>query len=98
MTATTCIRCGRILRVGQRCWRHGTTPRRLRSSKAWQQLRAAVVAAGRCSSCGLRTTDLEADHIRPASSHPQLALDPANVRPLCRRCHQQRQERPYSGR
>ena len=40
----------------------------------------------KCSRCGSRE-NLEIHHIRSRTRHPELALEPDNIRLLCRRCH-----------
>lgn len=57
-------------------------------SAAWRALRQRVLARDgrRCVICG---SDVSApgaatvDHVKPRSTHPHLALDPANLRTLC---------------
>ena len=66
-----------------------TAPRQLRRLNAWRRLSEQARAGGRCARCRGRFLpgQLEADHIIPVSVRPDLALDPTNVRPLCRPCH-----------
>jgi len=64
----------------RKAWRHG------RTSKRWQQIRAAVLARdGRCLECG-STADLTV-HLDPALEGNHLAAGPENCATLCRRCH-----------
>jgi 5-methylcytosine-specific restriction endonuclease McrA len=58
-------------------------------SPQWRSLRAATVRRDRhrCVVCGCdvsRRGEARVDHIQPRSTHPHLALDPANCRTLCR--------------
>ena len=61
-------------------------------SKAWLRFRYGIEKArGRvCQECWTpvpKPQKLHADHIYPRSTHPQLALDPRNIRLLCTSCH-----------
>ena len=42
-----------------------------------------------CSDCNKEVfgSDITLDHILPLSKHPDLALEPSNIRVLCRRCN-----------
>jgi 5-methylcytosine-specific restriction endonuclease McrA len=40
-----------------------------------------------CQFCHKRGDDLEADHIQPWSTHPELRYDVNNGRTLCLKCH-----------
>jgi len=40
-----------------------------------------------CQDCGARGVRLQADHIKPWSTHPDLRLDLDNGRTLCEPCH-----------
>ncbi len=65
------------------------------SSKQWRKVRALVRKRDRqrCTNCGRdvrkRGTGL-VDHIKPRSTHPDLALFPPNLRTLCWPCHNAR--------
>ena len=93
---TVCHRCRRPYSLPGRCPRcvpqARTAPRQLRATYAWRRLSEAARAPGVCTSCKRRAlpAQLEADHIIPASVRPDLALDPGNVRALCRPCHYRR--------
>lgn len=72
-------------------WQGGKTSsiRKLRNSleiKAW---RKSVFERDdyTCQLCGIRGTYLEADHIKPFATYPELRLDVDNGRTLCRPCH-----------
>lgn len=58
----------------------------------WRRLRYLAIreSAGRCQCCGTRPSainPLQADHIKPRSLYPWLALDPDNIQILCRDCN-----------
>lgn len=62
------------------------------ASAKWKQLRYQVLAASdrRCACCGsspLTGAVLHVDHIRPRSTHPELALDANNLQVLCSDCN-----------
>jgi hypothetical protein len=62
------------------------------SSRAWKILRyqAFEKYGNRCQCCGARPEDdisLHADHIKPKSTHPELALDLNNIQILCPDCN-----------
>jgi hypothetical protein len=64
-------------------------------SYKWRRLRVDALEANRqrygmlaCECCGM--VDVESfhvDHIHPRSTHPELALDPANLQVLCDACN-----------
>ncbi len=62
---------------------------------AWTRLSKAVRAPGVCAECHavVGPANLQADHIVPASVDPSRVLDPTNVRPLCKRCHEAKSRR-----
>lgn len=67
-----------------------TTP--FYSSPKWLKLRyqAFELYGNRCACCGATPetgATLEVDHIKPRSSHPELALDIENLQILCRNCN-----------
>ena len=47
---------------------------------------------GKCSQCGTEN-DLQAHHVKPKSSHPELSLDINNGITLCYRCHKAEHEK-----
>lgn len=60
---------------------------RFYSTAAWRRVRDAVRNRdGECLMCG-STASLTVDHVVPIARAPDLALDPDNLRTLCRRCH-----------
>ena len=63
-------------------------------SYRWRQLRSAILAASDiCWLCG-RPGANEIDHVEPASMRPDLALDPANLRPAHATCNRKRGSKP----
>jgi 5-methylcytosine-specific restriction endonuclease McrA len=73
--------------------RPGVTAR-ARRAKAAKRLRdykqAAQAVVGddfSCRRCGRWTGDLQIHHKRPRSLAPELRTVPANLEPLCRKCH-----------
>ena len=64
-------------------------------SYGWRSLRIATLEANRkrhgglrCECCLAGTTGRwHVDHIHPRSSHPELALEPANLQVLCEDCN-----------
>jgi hypothetical protein len=61
-------------------------------SREWLDLRYRVLqrAGGSCKLCGCRATPenpLQVDHIKPRSTHPELALVEANLQVLCKACN-----------
>ncbi|MEZ5932474.1 MAG: HNH endonuclease [Alphaproteobacteria bacterium] len=63
-------------------------------SYKWRRLRVDVLEANRerygllaCECCGMVDTTFHVDHIYPRSTHPELALDPANLQVLCDDCN-----------
>ena len=43
-----------------------------------------------CVKCLKRGGKLEADHIKPYATHPELRIDLSNGRTLCKKCHRSR--------
>ena len=60
-------------------------------SQEWRHLRAAVLQemGRKCVQCGA-TEAIQVDHILPRSKFPELALDRANLRPLCWPCNRRK--------
>ncbi|WP_171237561.1 MULTISPECIES: HNH endonuclease [unclassified Ruegeria] len=61
------------------------------SSKAWKRLRTLAKRRDnyRCTNCGAdvrRPGSAIVDHVKPRSTHPDLALFLPNLRTLCRPC------------
>ena len=61
-------------------------------SRAWLDLRYRVLQKSRgcCQLCGTRgsvSNPLQVDHIKPRSTHPELALFESNMQVLCRSCN-----------
>ena len=72
------------------------------NSGEWRSLREAVLQRdnyeckwcreeGRVVDHGLAT--MEVDHIKEVETHPELAMEPDNLRTLCKDCHNKRHER-----
>lgn len=78
--------CGQACRT--RFWRDIVPP-------DWPTIRGRALRRDgrRCVLCGSRQ-ELEVDHIQPVATHPELELDLANVRTLCRPCHTAQGARP----
>jgi len=62
------------------------------SSRSWKILRyqAFEKYGNRCQCCGARPSDeitLHVDHVKPKSTHPELALDLNNMQILCEDCN-----------
>jgi 5-methylcytosine-specific restriction endonuclease McrA len=74
-------------------WKGGITPvnRALRNSDQYKAWRRAVFERDgfTCVLCGQHGGTLNADHIMPFATHPELRFDVANGRTLCRPCHMQ---------
>lgn len=77
-------------------WReqNAQRPRELRAfydSAEWRQLRAAYLADNPacqdCATTGRATPADSVDHILPLRTRPDLALEPSNLRSLCKSCH-----------
>lgn len=64
-------------------------------SYKWRRLRVDTLEANRerygmlaCECCGMMGEGaFHVDHIYPRSSHPEIALDPANLQVLCEACN-----------
>lgn len=76
-------------------WRGGTCEERhlAMSRKSYKEWRKAVYVRDgyKCVECGQKGTgkNLQADHIKPYSTHPSLRLELANGRTLCIDCHKE---------
>jgi 5-methylcytosine-specific restriction endonuclease McrA len=62
------------------------------SSRAWRDVRYEAIkrADGHCEACGRSPKDgvvLHADHVKPRSKYPHLALELANIQILCEDCN-----------
>jgi 5-methylcytosine-specific restriction endonuclease McrA len=57
----------------------------------WQRLRASYLRSHpACCARGCTRPATEVDHIRSVRTHPQLRLEPRNLRAMCKPCHSQR--------
>lgn len=74
-------------------WQGGKTTNAMiiRGSFEYKQWRAAVFERDgyQCQICGQVGGKLNADHIKPFSTHPDLRLEITNGRTLCVECHRQ---------
>ena len=72
-------------------WRGGVTTENvcLRGSRKMKVWRKAVFERDNytCQTCGTRGGRLNADHIKPFATHPDLRFDVSNGRTLCEPCH-----------
>jgi HNH endonuclease len=72
-------------------WKGGITPinRSARNTREARQWRKAVLKRDKrtCQMCGTKEGIIDADHIKPFSTHPELRFDVTNGRALCRPCH-----------
>ena len=62
------------------------------STREWRELRQMIKGRDkwRCQICGVSVREKgssQVDHIIPRAKAPALALDPNNLRTLCRSCH-----------
>lgn len=76
------------------------------STWAWRKMRLFIIERdeGRCALCGRTINDyrddgiskvrISIDHILKRSDHPELELDPDNLRILCIDCHEAITENP----
>ena len=80
-------------------WRGGLRAERSRAMCRWEykEWRAAVFSRDdyTCQDCNARGVKLNADHIKPWSTHPGLRYDINNGRTLCVPCHM---KQPTHGR
>lgn len=78
---------------GEKChlWKGGITPinQKIRTSLEYKLWRESVFKRDNwtCIWCGVRGGNLQADHIKPFSSFPDLRFAIDNGRTLCRECH-----------
>lgn len=72
-------------------WKGGTTPDRDKfyNSKEWKKIRIQAFERDNytCQTCDRRGGDLEANHIKPRSTFPELKLSIDNIETLCVLCH-----------
>ena len=66
-------------------WRGGS----VRSDLSRKIIRDIKKRVGHCEQCGA-TERLHGHHKLPVSTHPDRALDPANIEVLCQKCHEGR--------
>ena len=64
-------------------------------SKEWKELRKKAIElyGVKCVFCGVlptRNNPCNIDHIKPRKFFPELALDIANLQPLCARCNKRK--------
>jgi 5-methylcytosine-specific restriction endonuclease McrA len=93
----SCIQCGETIPSGSRC-RACRLPRTPKSTKGhfrntarWQRLRTKCITAQNwCLDCQA-TTQLEADHVLPASLFPEFVFEILNLTTRCRSCNARRQ-------
>jgi 5-methylcytosine-specific restriction endonuclease McrA len=75
-----------------------------RSNRRYTQMREALKRKRLpCWLCGLpidyaaakgEPLSFTADHVQPITTHPDLALDPTNLKPCHHRCNSRRQDGP----
>jgi 5-methylcytosine-specific restriction endonuclease McrA len=59
--------------------------------RPWRRLRAAFLRTHPlCCERGCGHAATEVDHIRSVRTHPQLRLEPSNLRAMCKSCHSRR--------
>lgn len=72
-------------------WKGGVTPINLaiRTSTEYKVWRKSVFERDRytCQICHIKGGRLNADHIKPFASHPELRMELSNGRTLCEPCH-----------
>lgn len=72
-------------------WKGGVTHLRrgLRDTLEYKQWRKSVFERDdyTCQSCFKRGGELQADHIKPWSTHPELRTSLSNGRTMCKECH-----------
>ena len=72
-------------------------------SRAWKQLRLLALRRDhwRCTVCGIHVGGprrSRVDHIKPARTHPELALTLSNLRVLCPSCDNQSHREKWRGK
>jgi len=85
---------GRVMALFRRAEEPETADGFYRSYR-WRRLRVDALEANRerygmlaCECCGMMDVgSFHVDHIYPRSTHPELALDPANLQVLCDDCN-----------
>ena len=84
-------RRGKYLGAESSNWKGGVTPKNLviRMTGAYREWRTAVFTRDlfTCQECKQIGGQLNADHIKPFSKHPELRFDVNNGRTLCVPCH-----------
>ena len=84
-------KCPQFAKEKNPAWRGGVTPEHeiLRKSLIYREWLIAVFERDdyTCVLCNERGGRLNADHIKPFSTHPELRLDIDNGRTLCVPCH-----------
>ena len=86
---------GSIIRLFSRRETESETADSFYRSYKWRRLRVDALEANRerygmlvCECCGMVDVgSFHVDHIYPRSTHPELALDPANLQVLCDDCN-----------
>ena len=72
-------------------WKGGITPinHAIRTSAEYKAWRKSVFERDNyiCQHCSQRGGELQADHIKPFSTHPELRFEMSNGRTLCKPCH-----------
>ena len=87
--------CGCIVGLFSRTGDAPETADSFYRSHKWRRLRVDALEANRqrygmlaCECCGMvDVPSFHVDHIYPRSTHPELALDPANLQVLCDACN-----------
>jgi 5-methylcytosine-specific restriction enzyme A len=102
--------CGRRVLNGERCPCRVVAHRESRAAydktrpnaaargydSDWQDLRTRYLREHPfCSHEGCNAQATEVDHIKPVSIHPQLRLDPLNLRSFCKPHHSSRTQREH---
>lgn len=94
--SATVIERGTYRRENSNMWKGGITPVNIaiRNSKEYKRWREAVFTRDQhsCQDCGEksrvgRAVYLNAHHIKPFATHPELRLDVSNGITLCKSCH-----------
>lgn len=74
-----------------------TATKRFYSSAEWKELRQQAFERDNftCVDCGRNPVYLEANHIKPRSSYPELKLELSNIETLCKPCHVKKKDIVY---